>query len=279
MVKTSAAMGHTIAKTSAGPKKWLPNFFHAGFPKTATTWFHRCLREHPDVYVPPQDALHFLTCNHHQGLEWYQQFYNGWTDQAVIADTTPSYAAFDWSRKRLAELNPDAKILITLRNPIDRAFSHYWHYKEKREPKQSFEAALQKYPDLYSSWIGFGFYHHHISDLLQYFPRQQIHFGFYEDINRDPLTFCASVFEFLSITPDFVPSCLGTRINTQQTRRQPGITGRLQNLSRRIWPKDSGYKKGMSAQTREQLQGIYRPEIEKLSVLLDRDLTSWLDIS
>ncbi|MCA9048712.1 MAG: sulfotransferase [Planctomycetaceae bacterium] len=253
----------------------LTNFFHAGFPKSATTWFHRCLMEHPDVCVPQNDAVHFLTIHHDQGDDWYRSLFTSYCGQPIVGDTTPTYAAFDWSRRRMAEYNPEARILLTLRNPIDRAFSHYWHMKKKRRYAERFEESLENKVDLYQWFIALGFYGHHLSDLYRYFPRDQVLVLLYDDILADRITFCQQVFRFLGVDASFVPSCVNTQVNTA-SRFRPGVTQRLCRLfSRRTEMNE--YQRGMLPETRRRLQTIFRPDVEQLEGLLGRDLSHWLN--
>jgi len=263
------------SQSAAGELPPLPGFFHAGFPKSATTWFHRCLREHPDIYVPPADGLHYFTIHYEKGDDWYRQFFADFAGEKVVGDTTPSYAGFDWCRRRLAEFNPDAKILITLRNPIDRAFSHYFHMKQKRGYPARFEEALENKADLFQWLIAFGFYGHHLTDLFRYFPREQVHVVLYDSIVHDPQEFCRGVFEFLGVDSEFRPSCLDQQINSA-SRFQPGVWKRFGRLF--TGNKDSReYRQGIHPDTKQRLQQIYRPDIDVLEDLLQLDLGHWLE--
>lgn len=260
-------------------KTSLPNFFHAGFPKSATTWFHRCLREHPEVYVPDADALHYFTVHFDQGEQWYAQHYRNYSGEQIVGDTTPSYAGFDWSRRRLAEFNPDAKILITLRNPIDRAFSHYFHMKQKRGYPARFEEALEKKADLFQWLIAFGFYGHHLSDLFQLFARDQICVLQYDSIQQNPRQFCGQVFDFLGIDSSFVPPCLDQKVNAASRFELPQGRRLRSRVRRLLFGKRSisEYKDGMAPATRERLKQIYRPDVERLQELLNQDFSHWLE--
>jgi len=116
----------------------LPNFFLGGCQKTASTWLYRCFREHPEIYVPENDATHYFTMNYFQGLDWYRKIYQNNSGEKVIGDTTPSYIRDFYAPARIAKYNPQAKIIFTFRNPIDRAFSHYWHEKKKEKSPLNF---------------------------------------------------------------------------------------------------------------------------------------------
>ncbi len=256
-------------------KMALPNFFHAGFPKSATTWFHRCLREHPEVFVPDADALHYFTVHFDQGEQWYARHYRNYAGERIVGDTTPSYAGFDWSRRRLAEFNPDARILITLRNPIDRAFSHYFHMKQKRGYPTRFEEALENKADLFQWLIALGFYGHHLSDLFRYFAREQVCVISYDLLVSDPRTFCGQVFDFLEIDSSFLPSCVNRKVNSATRFQRP--LGQILRQFFCVANPTSEYEVGLAPKTLTRLKEIYRPDIERLQELLNQDFSHWLD--
>lgn len=254
-----------------------PNFYHAGFPKSATTWLHRCLREHPEIFVPKSDAIHYLTTHFDQGPDWLRPHYEDYRGQKIIGDTTPSYAAFDWARQRMVRANPDARILITIRNPIDRAWSHFYHMQQKRGYPQHFEEALEQKVDLYHWLISLGFYGHHLQDLFRFFDRSQVCVLTYEQIVEDPLQFCREVFTFLEVDPDFQPASVFGKVNTAtrvQARRLPWL---LRPLLTRSAPRS--YTHGPSPDTKARLRRIFQDDVRLLEELLNRDFSHWLDES
>ena len=111
-------------------------FFLAGFQNCATTWLHRCLEEHPQIFVPNVDMVHYYDMNYHRGRDWYEKFYQSYNQEQMRGDTTVSYARSELAIKRIAKTNSNAKIILSLRNPITRAFSHYWHEKKKGKIKR-----------------------------------------------------------------------------------------------------------------------------------------------
>ncbi|MCA9245922.1 MAG: sulfotransferase [Planctomycetales bacterium] len=250
-----------------------PNFFHAGFPKTASTWLYHCLREHPEVCTPRQDAIHFLTIHYHEGWQAYSERFSSYRGEPVVADTTPSYACFSWSRQRLYDFNPQAKILLTLRNPIERAYSHYWHLRRKGQCTYAFADVLTNKVDLFNAWIAYGFYGYHLSELLKLFPRSQVQVLLYDDLKADPRAFCRQVFEFLDIDADFVPASIDRPRNVASYH--PKLRERVRNLLQgRPW-NESEYDRGMGDAVREQLCTIYAADMEVLARQIDRDLSHW----
>lgn len=278
-----------------------PNFFLAGFQKTASTWIYYCLKEHPEVYVPDKDALHFFTINNYKGLGWYQNFYQNCNGEKAIVDPTPSYFRDPLAIKKIWEFNPNAKFIISLRNPIDRAFSHYWHEKKKGKISFSFEEAISYNDvgnyDLYNNWIIPGFYHHHIENFLEVFSKDQLLILIYENLKKNPKEFLTEILTFLEVDESFEPSVLNKIVNKagKPTNKTPTkkiydkikhiIPSFVKSPMKKIFnsnfqPRQNGtimteYDRGMAPEIRLKLQEIFSDEIEKLEKLVEKDLSFW----
>ena len=138
-----------------------PNFIIAGFPKCGTTSLHHYLEEHPEVYMPTQKELHFFTCNILSKLnkgpndaivkrtqinssEKYLNFYKSVRNEIAIGDASPSYINYPSQFKKIKEYLNDPKVIIILRDPIDRAYSNYLHLKREHRETLTFEEAIFK---------------------------------------------------------------------------------------------------------------------------------------
>ena len=139
-----------------------PNFIIAGFPKCGTTSLHHYLDEHPEIYMPAQKELHFFTCNILSKLnngpkdaivkqtqinssEKYLNFYKSARNEIAIGDASPSYINYPSQFKKIKEYLNDPKVIIILRDPIDRAYSNYLHLKrEHRETLTFIESILKE---------------------------------------------------------------------------------------------------------------------------------------
>lgn len=278
----------------------LPNFFLAGCQKSATSWLHRCFGEHPEIYVPEKHMVHFFDIHFREGLAWYQQFYADFAGEKAIGDTTVSYIREPAVPERIAAHEPNAKLIFSLRNPIDRAFSHYWHEKKKRKIAFKFEEVFANY-DLYQSWVVPGFYYRHLTRFYDCFPEEQILVILVDDIANDPGATVRRVFTFLDVEPGFVPPSLHKRANAAWyrpigfERLGQDLYAVLTRLVRTLLPAQvrrvvkerylggetpgrirSEYEEGMKPETRAQLREIFRPENEKLAALLGRDLSAWV---
>ena len=127
-------------------KVTLPNTFLCGAQKGGTTWLHEMLASHPDVFFParPQE-LHFFDRdrNYAKGIQWYARHFRACRGQSVVAQTAPNYMYEPAVPPRILAVCPDPRFLFLLRNPVDRAYSHYWHAVRKGYETLPFEEALQ----------------------------------------------------------------------------------------------------------------------------------------
>lgn len=241
-------------------KAILPNTFLVGCQKSGTTWLHRCLREHPEIYVPEEDEIHYFDIHYDEGPDYLNRYYGQWNGEAFSADTTSSYSRDPEVARRIHEHNPDAKIIITLRNPIDRAFSHYWHEKKKDKIAFSFEEWERNY-DLYENWIATGFYTRQLERFAKFFPKDRILVLIQEEMLADPKSTLRILFEFIGASPGFQPSWLNKKVNVA-----PKV-----NPDQR----PTEYGRGLDPKMRERLQRLYKPEIERLEKWIGRPMPTW----
>lgn len=260
------------SKTKAAERRE-PTFFLAGYQKTATTWLHHCFLEHPDIFVPPRDSTNFFDINFHRGQAWFESHFDAATNQSQRGDTTPTYMRFASTRNRMAQLYPHAKILVTLRNPIDRAFSHYWHEKKKRSVRYRFEDCLGNNVDIFEHWIASGFYSMHLKHLYTLYPSHQVQVLFYDDLVESPDQFLRSALRFLDVAEDFIPSVHRTKVNRAWFR--PTWGEMIDNVRNGRPIRQSEYDRGIDPEFRRTLGIIYQDEIESLESLVKRDLAAW----
>jgi len=105
----------------AEPRGALPSFYCIGAQKAGTTWLHRMLKEHPQIYLPQVKEVHYWDLHSSRSLEWYR---NHFVAGRINGDITPAYAILP--EVKVAEihtLTPQAKLLFSMRHPIDRAWS------------------------------------------------------------------------------------------------------------------------------------------------------------
>jgi len=276
----------------SGPLERPVDLFHVGPQKSGTTWIYRCLREHPQVACPPRDTIHYYDMFYARGPRWYAQHFRDARPEQKLFDPTPSYLRSPGAARRIAADNPEARIALCMRNPIERAFSHYWHEKKKRRFDFGFEEVLTNY-DLFSSWIEPGFYAEHVERFLEHFPRAALLCQRYDDLERDPAGFLGQLLAFAGVDPGFTPAVLRRRVNAAGSRHGfvdtwllPRINGALRRVGRatgsarlsRGFGGLSGkaeYLQGVPAELLGPLREICEPEIVRVERLLGCDLASW----
>lgn len=279
------------------------DFVILGPQKCATTWMYRCLREHPEVYLPDTDAVHYFEMNYHRGGDWYGEFFADRDGEPIVGEETASYVRDDAAAARLAEDVPDARLLISVRNPVDRAFSHYWHEKSKGTIDFEFAEVLENY-DLFENWVAPGFYHRNLERYLEHFPPEQVKLVYFEDLRADDEAFIRDVFEFVGADPDFTPSLVGERVNESRytfrfdwmTRLYYGAFDAIQatfprSVKDRLVPvheafqdgripavsgKDE-YERGMDEDVRRELEAVFLPDARRLEERTGRDLSHWFE--
>jgi hypothetical protein len=130
----------------------LPDFVIAGAGKSGTTSLWQYLAEHPNVASSTIKEVHFFNRNFHRGINWYRAHFplatvsdsqGAGIARKITGDATPSYLYHPLVPERLAAVIPNVKILLLLRNPVDRTFSHYQLKIKRRQEKRAFDEAIE----------------------------------------------------------------------------------------------------------------------------------------
>lgn len=271
-----------------------PDFILIGPQKCATTWLYECLYEHPEVLLPETDSVHYFDMNYHEGEAWYREFFSEYDGEAMVGEETPSYICDQRAPKRIAEVLPGVKLIFTLRNPIDRAYSHWWHERSKNKHTFEFTEVFNNY-DLYDDWVVPGLYYRHLTRYLQHFPDEQIKICFFDDLVDDDLAFYRDVCKFLNIDADYVPEYVGKKANEGRYRfDKDSIFWLITNVFKRVAPSQAvdalrpahswvvdmmasqtEYEKGMDNEVRRRLEPYFTDDIARLAEHTGRDLDHW----
>ena len=200
-----------------------PNFFILGAAKSGTTSLYAYLRLHPDVFMSPLKEPTFF-CHPFQVVSspiMYFELFGEAAGARVIGEASHAYLSNPSTPKVLKLLVPDAKFLVILRNPADRAFSLYHHMRRSGfEWIGSFEQALSaeekrvrsrrfkmRCPQYYYNFLYFrsGLYGEQIERYLNLFDRQQFHFLMLDQLLKDPTSILTGVLAFLNLDANFSP--------------------------------------------------------------------------
>ncbi|HEX2238779.1 MAG TPA: sulfotransferase [Gammaproteobacteria bacterium] len=267
----------------------LPNFLIVGASRCGTTWMAKNLRLHQEIFMPSIKELHFFDKDFGKGWEYYASFFpkeKCWHCKA-IGEATPAYLYRPEVPKLIRSGIPDVKIIVSLRNPIDRAYSHYWNLVAAAPEghinrKLTFEEKLEFTPRL----IDEGFYDERLSNYYQFFPKENILVVLFEEIIEDPVRYFREICKFLGIDTKFMPPLGSVRINSASSKlgrskildfsykafykliRIPALSKRIDSMNAKQLPK-------MNPTTRENLRHKYAPRVANLERLLNRDLSIW----
>lgn len=191
-------------------------FFHLGPPKTATTWFFRAMKTHPSISAPWSDNIGFFDRHYDLGWEWYSDHFEINPEVKYLFDPSPSYFADPLAIDRLAAMLPTAKIIFCYRDPVERAFSHYWHLKKKRDISVKFDAILTR-PDFFKVFAAPSYYGFHLNHILRKFPKENVHIIDFEEICSDPDSVLEKACGFLGIAG--LPKGVGSAVVNKATNR------------------------------------------------------------
>jgi Sulfotransferase domain len=200
-----------------------PDFVIIGTQRGGTTSLHAYLSAHPQVITPVTKELHFLTDRYERGLDWYLgQFPQELPRDVITGEATP-YALFHpLAPRRLLATAPAAKLIVLLRNPVERAYSHFLLERSRGEETLDFAAALDaelerldgeearlardpayvSHPHKHASYAARGEYARQLERWFGVFPREQILVVRSEDLYERSAETFARVAEFLAIEPD-----------------------------------------------------------------------------
>jgi hypothetical protein len=309
-----------------------PNFFLAGAPKAGTTSLYSYLAQHPEVYMSPikepnffadeirhqnfdPKARHGIVRGHrdlHQFLagpmddkrfggivtEWedYCRLFANARNEVAIGEASVCYLWSPTAPERIAARVPNARILVMLRHPAERAYSQYLHGLSNGAIRSSFREHIQRNIRYRSTrfcvhypFLEFGFYAEQLRRYQERFGRN-VWVGFHQDFQERPLEIYHDICGFLGITQEFSPGMDRRHLESQVPRLSsvgwlkrsgfwhsaaPMVPSSVRPLVRRMLIRRPGAKR-MDSADRNYLVDFYREDICKLAILLRRDLGHWL---
>jgi len=202
-------------------KSNLPNFLIIGAQKSGTTWVQNCMMAHPQVFLPEGEVAFFEDPDYCQtGLEKFKKIFENVDNGKTIGIKRPNYLAKAACPERIYKHIPHAKLIVLLRNPLERAISAYFHYMRYGFiPIKDIEQGMRKvvsgcYEDLHlraKEIIDFGFYYRHLKHYLHFFDRKQMLIMLFDDMQKEPAEFMKRIYRFLEIDDGYAPKCLGSR--------------------------------------------------------------------
>lgn len=314
---------------------WMePTFFLAGAPKCGTTSFYHQLDQHPQIYMSPiKEPCYFaselrienfseelqpqlrresaalseyllggMTSKRFGGpvAEWeqYLLLFRNVRGETAIGEATVSYLWSQTAARNIAARIPDAKIILLLRNPVDRAFSQYLQAVSSGLVRSSFReqsaasmSSRSRKFGVLNPFLEFGAYSEQVKRFLDVFPRTNVLIHIYEDMQSQPAEAMAETFRFLGVSAEPTPG-VSTRFMEPRVPRLISFGYGLKKCG--VWQKTArlipeflrpAFRRAVhrprasltvAPEDRAYLQNYYREDILKLEHLLNRDLHYWL---
>ncbi len=285
------------------------DFIGIGAARSGTTWLADCLRRHPDICLSePKEIRYFnrlpiqisanqdvINNNHTKPLSWYLNHFRHCKEHQILGEFSPIYFVDQAAPGSIKHHFPDIKLILCLRNPIDRAYSHYWlHRGSSLIRDMTFEEAIQKE----RIYIEMGLYTRQLKRYLEHFTKDRILILLSDDMKMQPESELKKVLSFLNVSTDIDSDVLKGNANAPARVKSRRIKTFLYSGSRALIDLKLSYvlhimrKTGMhrlftelnaapihypemKAQTREYLYNVFRDDIEELEVLLSCDLSHW----
>lgn len=277
-----------------------PTFIGIGAQKCASTWLYRILADHPQVAMSAGKELDFFSYHWSRGEAWYLAQFPPRADALACGEISPSYFSDPVVPSRLQQWQPDLKLILSLRDPLERAISQH-HHRVRVEQLQGrarrFEEGLASSPD----YLDQGRYATHLQRWLAYFPRHQILILLMEEVRSDPLAVAQRLYRFVGVDATFQPPTLHQAVNVSHlerwhwlarwqqrayaaTRRpgrawlwqlaqQSGLKTLYRHLNRRAPQQQIAPPR---AETIALLRAAWRPEMVALEQILERPLPGWM---
>jgi hypothetical protein len=229
----------------------LPDFVIIGAQKGGTSFLYHLLTRHPLVEPAARKELHFFDQPElfDNGAGWYRRCFPrlGSKDgqRSITGEATPYYLFDPPVAKRMAEIVPKARLIALLRNPVDRAYSHYQMQVKRGTEPRTFEEAMEQE---HSSYVSRGIYVDQLLRWFEFFGKEQMLILKSEDFFERPVETLKVVLAFLDL-PDWQPEA-----SELQQRRHMGT-----------------YKQKMDPSTRQRLEAYFEPYNQRLYECLDVD--------
>src|SRR5215471_4525591 len=240
------------------------DFIVAGAQKSGTTALHYFLKRHPQIALPDRQELHFfddeeIFSRTPVDYESLHRHFRSRAQSKTFGEVTPSYLYWKPALERIHAYNPQIKLVILLRNPIDRAFAHWNMQRFKNREALDFLDALKEEPRRIAqplsiesrrfAYVDRGFYSMQLERVFKSFPREQVHIVKFENFRDRKQESLDSIFDFLGVK----------RIRIGRDK------------DRNVVP----YERAMKAEERKYLAEVFAAEIGKLEEMVGWDLAEW----
>ncbi|MFN0275513.1 MAG: sulfotransferase domain-containing protein [Chitinophagales bacterium] len=311
----------------------LPTFIVIGANKGGTTSIYHYLKQHPQVYLSPIKEPHYFSKDidinlfskefaqnklqdiqkyvdgdmqqeYHAAFvrnwEHYKKLFKNVKNEKAIGELSTSYLFSSVAAEEIKKHLGNVKIIICLRNPVERAYSHYRMniWTGNNNEFDFYKALLEDYHHIPKAWgnahlyVEIGFYYEQVKRYIDMFGRENVKIVFTEDLKKNATNTLKELYEFIGVDNSFVTDT-SMRYNEVYTPKFKNFTYTLNKLGIRplikklapksiksmivrLFYKSKAEKGDIPAEAKKFLLEKYTNDIQKLSVLLQRDLSTWL---
>lgn len=199
-----------------------PNFIGIGAQKCASTWIYRVLQDHPEVLVATPKELDFFSYFYGRGFQWYERHFQSKQNVRAIGEISPSYFCDPCAPYRINAYNSEMRIIITLRDPLERAYSNHLHEVRMGHFEGediSFESGLRNNP----MYIEQSRYGTHLKNWFDVVPEERRLVLLQEEIKQSPDEQVRRIYNFLNIDEKHSPQFLNQRANRSYLPRSKAL--------------------------------------------------------
>ena len=273
-----------------------PSFLGIGASKAGTSSLRHYLKQHPEIFIPDDDKEPGYFCRGGDDSsifyrirtpEAYFGMFRGVRDEKAWGEITPHYLDSPYAAQNIRDEAPEARLIVSLRNPVERAFSLYQMNLRNKNHNRGvpFLEAVASDP-----WMNRSYFEN-LSRFYRRFPREQIQLILFDELSADPAATARGVFAFLGVDPGFVPDVskvvnpgglprfrlLHLALNNRTARRvgrhvlPMSVHNRLERLknanlqAQRLYPDE-----------RRKALALFRDDILRTQDLVGRDLSGWV---
>ena len=284
------------------------DFFIVGAPKSGTTSLYHYLNEHPEISMSSQKEPDYFSDAdiQNEGMYYgknridtskkYHSLFDDNSESKLKGEASVSYLFYKNVPQKIKSYNPEAKIIIMLRDPIDRAFSHYLMDYRLGLVSDTFEdiidqKSVHKNAKLfYQQYIELSEYANQVKRYLNVFDGKEILFIEYEDLKMDVLGIVKKTYLFLGVNQGYEPD-VNKKHNTYTMPKNSIIRFMysfviLRNILSFFFPKNlvdrfraalfkNNKKPVLLYETRNRLRKLFTNDVNSLGEMLNKDFSRW----